>query len=196
MFLKKIYELLQDIKSQLKIVFDIIIRNNERIHHINNNLISMEPTVGEVNDRLDNLDKLIRNVACINQLNIINFYFDVYEKNMNTIKDDKELIISVTNTINHYADQLSNSDCLEDENIIEEYQKRINGIIDTINHDTPIAENHIKSTSGRKKIAQEKIDQIINLYETSVNSHTEIARIVGVSRSTVDKYIKKYEHRD
>lgn len=193
MFLKKIYGLLQDIKSQLKIVFDSI---NKKVHHIDNSITSMEHTVGEINDKLNNLDKLIRNVACINQLNIINFYFDVYEKNISTIKDDKELINNVTYAISHYVDQLSNSDYLEDENIVKEYQDRINDIINMINNDPSIEENHDKSKSGRKKITQEKIDQIINLYETSVNSHTEIARIVGVSRSTVDKYIKKYEHRN
>lgn len=193
MFLKKIYGLLQDIRSQLKIVFDSI---NKKVHHIDNSITSMEHTVGEINDKLNNLDKLIRNVACINQLNIINFYFDVYEKNISTIKDDKELINNVTYAISHYVDQLSNSDYLEDENIVKEYQDRINDIINMINNYPSIEENHNKSKSGRKKITQEKIDQIINLYETSVNSHTEIARIVGVSRSTVDKYIKKYEHRN
>lgn len=195
MFFNKTHKMLQDLKSQLKTTFNTINKQSERTQFANNKLTDIESTIDEINNNLNNLYNLVINVACIDQLNILNFYFDIYEKNISTIKDDKKLIESVTNTINNYADQLHNNTYLDDKNIIEGYQKRIADIISMINGEQETkTDNKVKI--GRKAITQETIDQIINLYETSVNSHTEIARIVGVSRSTVDKYIKKYENRD
>lgn len=47
--------------------------------------------------------------------------------------------------------------------------------------------------SRRPTISKEKISRIIDLYQLNTNNYTEISKIVGVSRSSVRKYVNEYK---
>lgn len=54
-------------------------------------------------------------------------------------------------------------------------------------------DDSIVSGSRRPTISKDKISRIIDLYQVNTNNYTEIARIVGVSRTSVRKYVNEYK---